>query len=223
MNRIECITSMIQPCTVLADIGSDHGLLPVLAVQKGLAQKAYACDIAKGPLESAAKNIEQYGLQQHISTILSNGFEHVPKDIQCAVIAGMGCKTAIGILEQGEGHISSLEQILVEVNNDVEQFRYWLSSKHYTIMEEKVIEDRGHGYICISFSPLYHEEYTPQQCVLGPCLMEHPDTYYLQYCRHRAEKLAFILSKRKDDSEETLELQKRYHWYLEVSQQEQDA
>lgn len=198
---------MIHPCHCLADIGSDHAWLPVYAVQKGTVKKAYACDIHEGPLVSARKNIQEAGLQDSIFPVLSDGFDYVPMDCNCAVIAGMGCKTAVSILERGRNHVEKLGQILVEVNNEVPAFRKWLSEQQYTIEEEKVIQDRGHEYVCISFTSAYHPPYTEEECVVGPYLMRHPSREFHAYCLHRMEKLNFILSRRGTDAE--LEFQKQ--------------
>ena len=97
--RIQKIADMINKGVVLADIGTDHAFLPILAIKQKKVQKAYACDIAKGPLEIAKRNIQAENLDGQIETILSNGFEHVPQDVDVVVIAGMGYYTAKDILE----------------------------------------------------------------------------------------------------------------------------
>ena len=206
---------MIDPCDKLADIGSDHAWLPIRAIQEKKVKYAYACDVAKGPLQAAKKNIDSLQLQEKITTVLSNGFDNVPKDIQCAVIAGMGCKTAIGILDKCD-YLDHLNQILVEVNNDVESFRKWISLQKYTIQKEKVIMDRGHDYICISFNTLPSNGYSEEDCVLGPYLRQHVGEEYLTYCAHKAEKLEFILSKRNASDPTYEELKKRYVLFQNV-------
>ena len=115
--RIQKIADMINKGVVLADIGTDHAFLPILAIKHKKVQKAYACDIAKGPLEIAKRNIQAENLDSQIETILSNGFENVPQDVDVVVIAGMGYYTAKDILEAAGGkRLSTCKQLIVEVN-----------------------------------------------------------------------------------------------------------
>ncbi|MBR2759683.1 MAG: tRNA (adenine(22)-N(1))-methyltransferase TrmK, partial [Solobacterium sp.] len=53
MKRMEGLKRMIPKNAVLADIGTDHAYLPILAVSDHTIEKAYACDVAPGPLSQA--------------------------------------------------------------------------------------------------------------------------------------------------------------------------
>ena len=52
--RLSTILEMLEPCEVLADIGTDHGFIPIEAVRRGLCRRAIASDVGRGPLERAA-------------------------------------------------------------------------------------------------------------------------------------------------------------------------
>ncbi|ADU20702.1 tRNA (adenine(22)-N(1))-methyltransferase [Ruminococcus albus] len=85
---------------VIADIGTDHGYLPCYMAAEGLCDKAYACDVAEKPLESAAAHISQNGLEDKVTPILSCGLEKVPAEgLTDIVIAGMGGELIARILE----------------------------------------------------------------------------------------------------------------------------
>ena len=47
-SRLERIASMVKDNAVLADIGTDHGFIPVKLVDEGRIQKAIACDLRSG-------------------------------------------------------------------------------------------------------------------------------------------------------------------------------
>ena len=76
-NRLSNIASLIDNCESFADIGTDHGYLPIYLIQANKAQYGYACDVAKMPLNSAKENISKYNLCDKISTILSDGLDKV--------------------------------------------------------------------------------------------------------------------------------------------------
>ena len=71
--RMQAIADMISPCKVLADVGTDHGYIPIYAVKNGIAQRGIAMDINKGPIERAASHIQEYGLDAYIETRCCDG------------------------------------------------------------------------------------------------------------------------------------------------------
>ena len=54
--RLNFIIDNIENSSVLADIGTDHGYIPLYAVKNGLCSKALAIDINKDPLDKARLN-----------------------------------------------------------------------------------------------------------------------------------------------------------------------
>ena len=62
--RLKLVASFVPEGSRVADIGTDHGYVPIYLVEKGICPKAYAMDINQGPIESAIKNIENYGLSE---------------------------------------------------------------------------------------------------------------------------------------------------------------
>ena len=214
MIRIKAIASMVKQGMILADIGTDHAFLPIMLVKDGTVPKAYACDITEGPLSIAKKNIAHEDLNDRIQPILSDGFTHVPYDVQCAVIAGMGCDTIISILERGMEHITNMEQVIVEANNEPEKMRKWISDHGFTILDEQVVHERCHDYVIICFNTTKHVPYTEEEIILGPVLKERNEPPFQDYCTHQRDKLAMILSHRKDD-----ELIKRKQYFEQCAKQ----
>ena len=71
--RLSLCAHMVREGSRLADIGTDHGYLPVSLCQNQTIRSAIACDINPLPLRSAQKNIEKYCLNDRIETRLSDG------------------------------------------------------------------------------------------------------------------------------------------------------
>lgn len=193
--RIEKIAGMVHKGMIVADIGTDHAFLPVELVQKGIIPKAYACDVAEGPLRTAHSNISMAGLSEKIPVILSDGLEKVPDDAQCIVIAGMGYETARKILEADLDRLKNFRQIIVEVNRDTVEMRQWISDHHGTIDNEIYISEKKHDYIAISFTTEYHASYNEAQILFGPVLMQNGDPAYLDYLKRQKEKMERVLEK----------------------------
>lgn len=65
--------ALVSEGTVLADVGTDHGYIPLYLLEQGKIKRAVAMDINKGPLARAKEHITQYGMEQYIETRLSDG------------------------------------------------------------------------------------------------------------------------------------------------------
>ena len=71
--RLEAVVNLAGRCRCVADIGTDHGYIPIYMVQQHLAEAAIAMDVNKGPLERAQANIQAYRMEEKIGTRLSDG------------------------------------------------------------------------------------------------------------------------------------------------------
>ncbi len=115
--RLQTIYDMVQGPCVVADIGCDHGLLPIALVKNGKCDKAYACDIRKGPLSRAEEAIQMMGLQNQIITKLTDGLQGLEDDVEVVIIAGMGYDTIRNILQNSLEKTKYYKQIIIQCNS----------------------------------------------------------------------------------------------------------
>ena len=98
-NRLKACADLVRKGTRLADIGCDHGYVPVYLVENGIIKSAVASDINEKPLASCRALVSDYGMQDRISCILSDGLDGIEgNDIDCILIAGMGGELIASIL-----------------------------------------------------------------------------------------------------------------------------
>ena len=88
--RLLTVARLVRQGAYLADIGTDHGYLPVYLVQTGRISRAIAADINENPLKQAVSAISAHGLDRQIKTVLSDGLKQVDDHVEDIVIAGMG-------------------------------------------------------------------------------------------------------------------------------------
>ena len=60
--RLALLASLVPQGAVLADVGTDHGYIPVCLRQRGVIDRAIASDIGREPLEHARRTAEEYGV-----------------------------------------------------------------------------------------------------------------------------------------------------------------
>lgn len=164
--RLKAIAKHVNKNEILADIGSDHALLPCYLVKNNVISKAYACDINDKPLLQAKRNIEKNLLSDNITTILASGISLLPVDTKQIVIAGMGFETIKDILENDIDKLNSFNRIIVQSNTDVDMLRQWISDHHYNILEEDIVYD-GFYYQIIVFNTTYADSLNEDDILLG--------------------------------------------------------
>jgi tRNA (adenine22-N1)-methyltransferase len=206
--RMEGLAGMVIKGAVLADIGTDSAQLPVLLVAKKRIEKAYACDIAHGPLLAAKRNIAAHHLEAQILPVLSDGLDQVPMDADAVVIAGMGVRTAAGILERGRKRLPFLRQILVQVNDDPIALRSYIAENSWQIQDELFLVDRGQEYEAVSFLARPGKMYSELEIQIGPVLLERREEAYLARCRKRLALLEKIVPLKKEGDPEKKRLQR---------------
>ena len=72
-NRLKTVASFVDEGAVVADIGSDHAYLPCFLIHTKKVKKAVAGEVAKGPYESAVKNVRREGFSEVITVRLADG------------------------------------------------------------------------------------------------------------------------------------------------------
>lgn len=142
--RLMAITKFIEKKDHVADIGSDHGLLPLYLAENGV-QYIYASDNKKGPYERLKSEIEASG-HTTIRVDLADGLDKLPLEVDTLVIAGMGGELIAAILSKGVAHLDHLKKMILVPHGQEEELRKMLSFLGFMIQDEVVIEEDGKFY-----------------------------------------------------------------------------
>ena len=73
--RLQLLADLVPVGAKLADVGTDHGYLPVWLLQQGSISRAIASDINAEPLEHARKTAAEYGVSEQMDFRLCAGLE----------------------------------------------------------------------------------------------------------------------------------------------------
>jgi tRNA (adenine22-N1)-methyltransferase len=204
--RLQLLADWVPPGAKLADIGTDHGYLPVWLDLHGRVKSAIAGDLRKGPLERARENGAAWGAE-HIDYRLGNGLECVSADeADTIVIAGMGGENIASILEAAPWTKDGNHTLLLSPHTKSEELRTYLSKNGYTIRREALVADRGTLYPVME-AAAGEMDLTLGQCWGGAKLLRDPlgDKYLIQ----RIVRLqTAVLGARKADPEKAEHLRK---------------
>lgn len=150
--RLTICAELVTGGKTVCDVGTDHALLPVYLVENGVCKRAYACDIAQGPLNSAKKSVEASSCADRIRIIQSDGLDNVPPEgISDVVIAGMGGELIIDIISRAEWLKNGVNLVL-QPNTREPELIAWLYENGYGISRQKACEDGGFIYTAMQAS-----------------------------------------------------------------------
>jgi len=157
--RLLAVADMVTEGNRLADVGTDHGYVPIYLVKRGRIPWAIAMDVNKGPLARAEKNIAMHAAGQYIETRLSDGVQELhPKEVDSIIIAGMGGSLVIKILTEGEATCRSVDEMILQPQSDIAKVRYYLNEHGYQIICEDMILEDGKFYPMMKVSGMDEQE-----------------------------------------------------------------
>ena len=149
--RLELIASILPHGRGFADVGTDHGYLPVYMAQHGYSGKIIASDINEGPLSTAVASARQAGVEDKICFRLCDGLDGCgSEELDTVVIAGMGGDTICGILDRADWVMSRDILLILQPMTKAEVLRYWLTNNDFAICGEWLIEENGEIYQILS-------------------------------------------------------------------------
>jgi len=148
--RLELIAGYIEKDARVADIGADHGFLPVYLALRGLAHGVIASDISSGSLASARKTAEKYGVTDKITFITAPGLDGIGKEqVDIVVIAGLGGETIAGIIQAAPWLSPPDHQLILQPQSKMDVFCRRLAESGYAILDASLTQERGRIYTVI--------------------------------------------------------------------------
>ena len=206
-SRLLACAGFVAPGDRVADVGCDHGYLGIHLLLNGQASSVIASDVNEGPLQSAIRNSEKYGVRDRMTFYLSDGVRNIPRDFDTLVCAGMGADTMISILEAAPWLKDSRYRLVLQCQSKTPMLRRHLSEKGWRITEETVLRD---GKFLYTVMEVYWEPDYPRLTVgewyFPPALLENPATELPAYYNWVVEGLR-IATAHKDDAEKKQALQ----------------
>ena len=136
-NRLLKIASLVSENKRVADIGTDHGYIPVYLLNKGIIDFAILADVNKGPLENARSEVKINKLEDKVDLRLGSGIEVLKKgEVDEVIIAGMGGILISELLEANKEVAHSLDKLILQPMQAQEELRKYLLNNGYEILNE---------------------------------------------------------------------------------------
>lgn len=141
-DRLLKIASLVTKGKKIADIGTDHGYIPVHLLNEGYIDFAILADVNKGPLENARKEVRHNNLIDKVDLRLGSGIEVLKKgEVDEVIIAGMGGILISELLEANIEVAQSTEKFILQPMQAQKELRKYLLNNGYEILDEVLVRE----------------------------------------------------------------------------------
>ncbi|MDO4815348.1 MAG: class I SAM-dependent methyltransferase [Bacillota bacterium] len=145
--RLEKIASLVNEGVGVADVGTDHGYIPVMLRRRGYKGNIVATDINDGPLNKAKISLAEAGFSDSVNLVLCDGLQGCEPDcVDTIIVAGMGGDTITGIIDRAEWTYKPGIKLILQPVTKPEILRYWLVNNDYLITDEYLVKENGTVY-----------------------------------------------------------------------------
>lgn len=185
--RLLKIASLIPKGESLADVGTDHGYIPLYLFKNNIISHAVAMDVNPMPLKRAEDNICSAGYGDKCEFRLSDGLDKLSEgEVTSIVIAGMGGLLMMDIISRGRSVINNDTKLFLQPMIAAPELRLFLFENGFTIENEYLVQEENKFYniICARRGV---SEYNDEDIYIGRNTQKNsPDVFeeYIKY-KHR--------------------------------------
>ncbi|WZL77662.1 class I SAM-dependent methyltransferase [Eubacteriales bacterium mix99] len=152
--RLKAIADAVPKSHKVADIGTDHGYVPLALLQDHRIEYAVAADISTGSLNKAERLIRLHHMEYCMETRLGDGLSVLaPWEADTIIITGMGGLLISDILEKGEAVARTASVLVLQPMTAQEELRRWLISNEYGIADEELVQEGRRIYEILIAAP----------------------------------------------------------------------
>ena len=158
--RLKTIAELVTPGYRAADIGTDHGYVPIYLLRNGISPYVIAADLSPGSLDKARENAERAGFlldkdtdrsedlqKRGIECRLSDGLSEIcPGEVDSIILSGMGGILMDRILRADMEVIQTAKELIVSPHRDVDLLRAFAEEYGYEISHDMELTDKKKRY-----------------------------------------------------------------------------
>jgi tRNA (adenine22-N1)-methyltransferase len=207
------VAQLVPPGSRVAEIGTDHGILPRRLLAGGRASFCIATDLSEAAIERLRRRHEGYPRSDRIDLRAGDGLSVLgPQDrLDVLVAAGLGTPRIVRILESPRLDELGLRRLVLQPQTDPAGLRRWLRDRGIGLVDERLALERGRFYVVLAAEPGAPAD--PRPCPgldedelleAGPWLVRSSDPLVRQFWRQRLERCERALQRGRGGPE-TLE------------------
>lgn len=207
--RLKTIAGFIPHNSIVGDIGTDHGYLPVYLIENRISKKVIATDISSNSLKKIQQFVDLKGLNDSIDIRLGDGLNVIkPFEIDTVVIAGMGGLLIRDILNFNKDITDTITHFILQPNIATRELREYLYNNNFFITDEKLVKESNKFYEIIYARK---EKYLLKNSIyleVGEKLISNNDPLLKEFINYKIAVAEDIIKKL--DDKDTSRAKERY-------------
>lgn len=197
--RLNEIFNLVEKNSIVADIGTDHGIIPLILSKSGLSKKIIATDISKNSLSKLEEKLKYNEDIVNIETRVSNGLNCISEyEVDTIIIAGMGGILIKEILESNLKVAQSADTLILSPNNSLDVLRKFLLYNNFKIVDEVDVYENNKYYQILKVSYGKDKYLKKYEYLYGKFLIEKKSRNLKLFLEAELKKYDDILSKIND-------------------------
>ncbi len=202
--RLEALLALAGRSACLADVGTDHALLPAHAVLRGVCERALAVDLRAEPLVRARENLVALGVDARVTVVRGDGLAALADHpFEVVVMAGLSGRTMLAWCHAAPEVVRRAQRIVVQPNGDLPALRAWAHDAGLWLVDEVITHERGRWFVSCAFEPRVGDDpaYTELELSLeeafelGPWLVRRRVEEAGAYYAHQARRLGALVAE----------------------------
>ena len=193
--RLEEIINLVEDNSIVADIGTDHGIVPYELIKSNKAKKVIASDISEKSLDKLREKIDYLDEPEKIILNVSDGLDNLNEyQVDTIIISGMGGNLIVDILNKNIDVAKSANCLILGANNSLSVLRKFLHDNSFEIIEEVDLFENDKYYQIIKIKvgkQLFSNDYEYE---FGKFLIDNKSENLKQYIKQQIENKKTILS-----------------------------
>lgn len=210
-DRLLAIANLVDKNNKVADIGTDHGYIPVYLLNNNIVQYAIAADINKGPLDNAKKEVKLNKLEDKVDLRLGSGLTVIKEgEVDEAIIAGMGGVLISEILETSKNVAKSLKKLILQPMQASDELRKYIYENGYEIVDEVLVKEdfRLYEIIVVKYNGKIEKLKNEIFYEVGKKLIAKKDPLVCEFIDKKIKSYEDVITKIEDKTGEAVENRK---------------
>ena len=183
-SRLRTLCGELSSCSVLADVGCDHGYCTLYALENGVCGRAYISDVSAGSLRKAEKLLARYIEEGRVRSFCCDGLSLVPRDAEQVLVAGMGGDEILSVL--GGGFLPP--RLVLQPMKNAPKVRAFLLGSGYSVVRDYTFRDAKFYDVIVAQKGAPVREYDERSLRFGYDNLHSPSQDFLAWLRAEAEK-----------------------------------
>lgn len=202
--RLQTAYDLFPECRWAADVGCDHGRLPLHLLASGRCERMIVSDISVSALSKGRALVERYGYGEQAIFCAADGLDCLDRPVEAVSILGMGGETIEMILNKGKDRLRGACLIL-SGHTELDKIRAAVAGIDYHLAEERLCRAAGRLYVVMRAEP-GAQPMTEKELWLGPCLIREKQPLWPDYLawRSRVAETALKAIRPDDPRGETI-------------------